>query len=40
MTKYSMFDLGHIREIYEEGYLTAKRILKNSILQTRHQVLA
>ena len=40
MTKYSMFDLEHIREIYEEGYLTAKRILKNSILQTRHQVLA
>ena len=28
MTKYSMFDLEHIREIYEEGYLTAKRILK------------
>lgn len=33
MTKYSMFDLDHIREIYEEGYNTAARILKNSVFR-------
>lgn len=32
MCKYSMFDLDHIQEIYEEGYQTAKRILDNSVL--------
>lgn len=38
MTKYSMFDLEHVREIYNEGYKTAKRILKNSILKPTTQI--
>lgn len=33
MTKYSMFDLDHVREIYTEGYETACRIFKNSVLK-------
>lgn len=40
MSKYSMFDLEHVREIYNEGYKTAKRILKNSILKQSAQVSA
>lgn len=40
MTKYSMFDLEHVREIYEEGYQTAKRIINNSILKPMVQVSA
>lgn len=31
MTKYSMFDLDHVREIYEEGYKTARKALKNIV---------
>lgn len=34
MCKYSMFDLEHVLEIYNEGYLTAKRILENSVLKS------
>lgn len=33
MTKYSMFDLEHVQEIYEEGYQTARRIFKTSVLR-------
>lgn len=40
MTKYSMFDLDHVKEIYEEGYKTAKRIFINSILKTTTQAFA
>ncbi|WP_068689617.1 patatin-like phospholipase family protein [Culturomica massiliensis] len=29
MIRYSMFDLSHIREIYEQGYSTAREILKD-----------
>lgn len=37
MSKYSMFDLEHVEEIYNEGYRTASLILKNSILKTLPQ---
>lgn len=40
MTKYSMFDLEHVQEIYEEGYNTANRILKNSVLKQSSQAIA
>lgn len=40
MTKYSMFDLDHIKDIYNEGYQTAKRILQNSVLKTSVQASA
>ncbi|MEG2339202.1 MAG: patatin-like phospholipase family protein [Odoribacter sp.] len=38
MTKYSMFDLEHVEEIYEEGYRTAKCIFKNSIFSDLSKV--
>lgn len=31
MTKYGMFDLDHIQEIFDEGYKTGRKILKNYI---------
>ncbi len=37
MSKYNMFTLDHVYEIYEEGYRTAQKILKNSVL-SRSQV--
>ncbi len=40
MSKYSMFDLEHVLEIYEEGYATAKRILSNSVLKPTTQASA
>lgn len=40
MTKYSMFDLDHVREIFNEGYKTAKRIIKNSVLKPTTQASA
>lgn len=40
MTKYSMFDLEHVQEIYEEGYISAQRILKNSVLKPTAQASA
>lgn len=40
MTKYSMFDLDHVREIFDEGYKTAKRIIKNSVLKPTTQASA
>ncbi len=39
MSKYSMFDLEHIQEIYNEGYQTARRILANSILKPSAQTI-
>ncbi len=33
MTKYSIFDLEHVQEIYNEGYQTAQRILHSSVLK-------
>lgn len=40
MTKYSMFDLDHIQEMFKEGYQTALRILKNSVLKSSAQASA
>ncbi len=37
MTKYNIFNLDHIQEIYQAGYDTATRILKNSVLQVSNQ---
>ena len=40
MCKYSMFDLEHVLEIYQEGYATAQRILNNSVLKPTTQASA
>ena len=40
MTKYSIFDLEHVQEIYNEGYQTAQRILHSSVLKNSIQVSA
>lgn len=40
LCKYSMFDLDHVYEIYNEGYLAAKRIFGNSVLKPSAQVSA
>ena len=31
MTKFGMFDLDHVQEIYQQGYKAAKLILKNFV---------
>lgn len=33
MSKYSMFNLEHIQDIYNEGYKTAKRVLKRFMVE-------
>lgn len=38
MTKYSVFDLEHVQEIYNEGYQTAQNILHSSVLQNLSSV--
>lgn len=37
MIRYSMFDLNHIREIFDQGYTTAKAVLKEFV-QVNHWV--
>lgn len=40
MIRYSMFDLEHVHEIFEQGYLTAKKVLKEQrikLLQPEQQ---
>lgn len=37
MTKYGMFDLERVEEIYKEGYKSAKNVLKHFLLETEKE---
>lgn len=39
MIKYSLFDLAHVEQIFEQGYQTAKKVLKDFNRQTAEKAL-